>query len=281
MGKFIFRVCVYLVVSVFIIGGLARGVFAGIIMEQVGYENGSSQKNKETIYISKNKVKSVSEGGHEMTIFDLNTGEMTLTNNEKKTYVVAKPEELFRSAQDAMAKAKAQMEEEMSKLPPEQRAKIEEMMKSHGINHPGASKPEDLTLKATGTTESIAGYSSRKFEVYKNGKLDREIWTSKDVIPNSELDPKKMADYMKEMQQMSAKFNPGKEGAVSDLSEQTKVYNQIYETGFPMRSVDHFSDSGAYIEEVVSVTKTDIPDKEFQPPAGFKRITLQEMMSSE
>jgi len=46
MSKFIPRVCVYLVVSVFIAGGLARGTFAGIIMEQVKYENGSSQKNK-------------------------------------------------------------------------------------------------------------------------------------------------------------------------------------------------------------------------------------------
>jgi hypothetical protein len=62
MSKFILRVCVYLVVSVFIAGGLARGTFAGIIMEQVKYENGSSHKNKETIYISKNKVKSISEG---------------------------------------------------------------------------------------------------------------------------------------------------------------------------------------------------------------------------
>jgi hypothetical protein len=274
-------VCVYLVVSVFIAGGLARGAFAGIIMEQVTYEKGSSEKNKQTIYISRNKVKSVSEGGHEVTIFDLNTGEMTLTNDEKKTYVVAKPEELFQSAQDAMAKMRAQMEEQMSKLPPEQRAKMEEMMKSHGINQPGASKPENLTLKATGTTESIAGYKSQKFEVYENGKLDREIWTSKDVIPDNELDPKKMADYLKEMQRMAAKFNPGKEGAGPALNEETKVFTQIYETGFPMRSVDHWSNNSAYVEEIVNVTKADISDKEFQPPVGFKKVTLQQMMSSE
>ncbi|MER3445323.1 MAG: hypothetical protein C4291_00140 [Candidatus Dadabacteria bacterium] len=281
MGNSIIRVCFYLVVSVFVAGGLAIGAFGGIIIEQVGYEKGSSQKNKETLYVSKNKVKSFSEDRHEMTIFDLNTGEMILTNNEKKTYVIAKPEELFQSAQDAMAKAKAQMEEQMSKLPPEQRAKIEEMMKSHGMKQSGGSKPENLTLKATGTTEDIAGYKSQKFEIYKNGKLDREIWTSKDVISSSELDPKKMADYMKEMQQMAAKLNPGKENTNPDLSEETRVFNQIFETGFPMKSVDHFSDSNAYIEEVVSVTKADISDKEFQPPAGFKKVMLQQMMSGE
>lgn len=281
MAKFIIRVCVYLVVSVFVAGGLAKGVFAGLIIEQVSYEKGSSQKEKETLYVSKNRVKSVREGGHEVTIFDLNTGEMILTNNEKKTYVIAKPEELFQSAQDAMAKARAQMEEQMSKLPPEQRAKIEEMMKSHGMKQPGASKPENLTLKATGATEEIAGYKSQKFEIYKNGKLDREVWTSKDVIPSSELDPKRMADYMKEMQQMAAKFNRGKEDINSDLNEETRIFNQVFETGFPMRSVDHSSDNSAYIEEVVSVTKNDIPDREFQPPTGFKKVTLQQMMSGE
>lgn len=280
MGKFILRVSVYLVVSVFIVGGLARGVFAGIIIEQVRYEKGGSDKGKETIYISKNKFKVVGDGGKELIVFDLNTNEMTQIDNEKKRYFVAKPEEIFKTTQDAMAKMRAQMEEQMSKLPPEQRAKMEEMMKSHGINQPGASKPENLVLKTTGITENIAGYKSQKFEVYRDGKLKHEIWTSKDVVPSDELDPKKMANYMKEMEQMASKAKESAGGSAA-IGEETKVYNQIFETGFPMRSVDHFAGSSGYTEEVVKVTQADIPDKEFQPPAGFKKVTLEQMMSLE
>jgi uncharacterized protein DUF4412 len=281
MSKFILRVCVYLFVSVFIVGGLARELFAGIIMEQVRYEKGSSQKDKGKIYISNNKVKFAQDGTDEVTILDLNTGEMTQIDTKTKRYFVAKPEEIFKTTQDAMAKAKAQMEEQLSKLPPEQRAKVEEMMKSHGISQPEASEAENLTLKATGTIEDIAGYNSRKFEVYKNGKLSEEIWTSKDVVPDNEFDSKKMANYMKEMEQMVSKANPAREGAGSGLDGHTKVYNQVYETGFPMRSVDYSSNGGASIEEVVSVTKADLPDNEFQPPVGFKKVTLQQMISSE
>jgi hypothetical protein len=281
MGKFILRVCVYLFLSAFTVGGLARELFAGIIMEQVRYEKGSSQKDKAKIYISNNKVKFVQDGTDEVTILDLNTGEMTQIDTKTKRYFVAKPEEISKTTQDAMAKAKAQMEEQLSKLPPEQRAKVEEMMKSHGISQPGALEADNLTLKATGTIEDIAGYKSRKFEVYRNGKLSEEIWTSKDVVPDNEFDSKKMANYMKEMEQMVSKANPAGEGAGSGLDRHTKVYNQVYETGFPMRSVDYSSNGGASIEEVVSVTRADVPDNEFQPPADFKKVTLQQMISSE
>lgn len=281
MGKLVMRVCVFLVVSSFITVGLAKRVFAGIIMEQIRYEKGSSEKDKGKIFISNNKVKFVQDGTDEVTILDLNTGEMTQIDTKNKRFFVAKPEEIFKTTQDAIAKAKAQMEEQLSKLPPEQRAKVEEMMKSHGIKQPGASEPENLTLKAIGASEDIAGYKSQKFEVYGNGKLKEEIWTSKDVVPGNEFDSKKMANYMKEMERMVSKANPAKEEANSDLDEQTKIYNQIYETGFPMRSVDYSSNGSASIEEVVSVTKADVPDKEFRPPAGFTKVTLQQMMSSE
>jgi uncharacterized protein DUF4412 len=281
MSKSIFKVCVSLIVMMFIVSGLARGALAGIVMEQVRYEKGSSEKDKGTIYISKNKVKFVQNGGEEVIIFDLNTSEMTQIDTQKKTYFVAKPEEIFKATQDVMAKAKAQMEEQLSKLPPEQRAKMEEMMKSHGMGKPGASKPEDITLKTPGTIENIAGYKSEKFEVYRNGKLSEEIWTSKDVVPGNEFDSKKMANYMKEMEQMASKANPYKESTGSGLDEGAKIYNQIYETGFPMRSVDYSSTGSASIEEIVSVAKADIADKEFQAPAGYKKVTLQQMMSSE
>ena len=279
MSKFIVRVCVSLIVMVFIVSGLARGVLAGIIMEQVRYEKGSSEKDKGTIYISKNRVKFVQDSGEDVIIFDLNTSEMTQIDNKKKMYFVAKPEEIFKATQDMMARAKAQMEEQLSKLPPEQRAKMEEMMKSQGMGKLGASKPEDITLKTPGTTENIAGYKSEKFEVYRNGKLSEEIWTSKDVVPGNEFDSKKMASYMNEMEQIGSRVS--KEGAGSGSNEHTRVYTQIYETGFPMRSVDYSSAGGASIEEIMSVTKADIPDKEFQAPADYKKVTLQQMMSSE
>ncbi len=275
MSKFIARVCVTLIAATFIVGCLVGKGFAGVIIEQVRYEKGSSEKNKETIYISKNKVKFVQEGRQGVTILDLNTSEMTQIDNENKTYFVAKPEDIRKTTQDAMAKAKAQMVEQLSKLPPEQRAKVEEMMKSHGMKQ---SATENWTLKTPGVTENIAGYKSQKFEIYRDSKIKEEIWTSKDVVPSSELDSKKMGNYAREMEQMVSEANLSKEGTSSSRDEKLKILSQVYETGFPMRSVD-YSVGKNYTEEVVKVTQADISDKEFQAPGDYKKVTLQEMMS--
>ncbi len=274
MSKFIVRACVTLIVATFIVGGLVAKGFAGVIIEQMRYEKGSSEKNKETIYISKNKVKFVQEGRQGATILDLNTSEMTQIDDENKRYFVAKPEDIRKTTQDAMAKTKAQMEEQLSKLPPEQRAKVEEMMKSHRMKDSGT---ENWTLKTPGVIDNIAGYKSQKFEIYGDGKIKEEIWTSKDVIPSSELDSKKMANYAKEMEQMVSETNQNKVGTGRD--EKLKILSQVYETGFPMRSVD-YSVGKNYTEEVVKVTQADVSDKEFQAPEDYKKVTLQEMMSA-
>ncbi|MFQ5788502.1 MAG: DUF4412 domain-containing protein, partial [Thermodesulfobacteriota bacterium] len=57
------------------------------------------------------------------------------------------------------------------------------------------------------------------------------------------------------------------------------VYKEVFESGFPMKKIDRDSDGTIYIEEVTKVSKYKIPDSEFQPPADYKKITMQEMMS--
>jgi hypothetical protein len=263
MNKFIVKIYAALIMVMLIVSGLMGMAFAGVIMEHVTDVNGNPHKG--TIYISKNKVKILSDKGQGVAIFDLNTNEMIQIDNKNKRYVVSKPEDL----QAAAAKMRAKIEAQLSKLPPEQRAKIEEMRKSQEI--------KKLTFKATGTTETISGYKCQKFEVYRDGKLSEEIWTSKDVIPNKELDSEKMARYMKEMRETS-KAAFGKESIGSNLDEEANIYNQIYKTGVPMKSVHHSVYGKDYTDEIVKVTQTDIPDKEFQAPAGYKKVTFEEMM---
>src|ERR1700741_3285584 len=185
MNRFIVRTCTALIVVMLIVSGLAGMAFAGVILEHVTDINGNPHKR--TTYISNNKVKVVDDKGQGVVIFDLNTNEMIQIDNKNKRYIVSKPEDL----QDAAAKMRARIEAQLSKLPPEQRAKIEEMKKSQGV--------KKVTFKATGTTETIAGYKSQKFEIYRDGKLSEEIWTSKDVVSNKDLDSEKMASYMKAM----------------------------------------------------------------------------------
>lgn len=267
--------CVFL----FVITSLAFSLemaFAGFIMEQVSYKKGEAEKRKGRIFISKNRIKFVEEqNGQAVAIFDLNTGEMVQIDNEGKRYIITTPEEYFKFIQDMTDRMKADLEKQLSKLPPDQRAKAEEMMKAQGMRLPGGGTlPKRVSLKKTDESRDIAGYRSNKYEIYEDGKLSEEIWISKGIGLDGELDMKKMASYMSEIKKISEKAGFG----YSSLDEQGRILKEIYETGFPMRSVDYLSDGSAYIEEIVRVNKADLSDGEFQPPVGYKRITLQEMI---
>lgn len=275
MYRFLARGFTFLFIMMLVMGSIAQSALAGLIMEQVRYQKGSSEKSKGKIYISNNRIKVAGEGEQMVAVFDLNSGDMIQIDNQGKRYVVAKPEEYFKAIQDITVKMKAEIQKQLSQLPPEQRAKVEEMMKAQGLTPPGENPdPKKLTLKETNKTEAIAGYKSQKFEVYENGELGEEIWVSNDAAFRKEFDLQKMANYIRELREISE--NAG--GNNASWSENEKVFKQIYESGFPMRSIDYSVSNAAYIEEIVNVTKANIPDKEFQPPNDYKKVTLQEMM---
>jgi hypothetical protein len=175
------------------------------------------------------------------------------------------------------AKMKGELEKQLSQLPPEDRARAEEMMKAQGMTLPGdTTAPKKITLKKTDATETIAGYKSKKYEIYEDGKISEEIWISNEIKFEDELDMKKMASYMSEIKKISERAGL----QYSGLDEQERIFKEIYESGFPTRSVDYSSDNTVYIEEIVKVNEAELSDSEFQPPAGYKKITLQEMIQT-
>ncbi|MGH7793204.1 MAG: DUF4412 domain-containing protein [Thermodesulfobacteriota bacterium] len=276
MSKLVKFAFVFLLTITSAAGGLAEKAFGGFIIEQVSYQKGDSTKKKGKIFIKNNRIKFVEEqNGQGVAIFDLNTGEMIQIDNTGKRYVVASPEDYFKFIQDVTNKMKTELENQLSQLPPEQRAQAEEMMKSQGITVPGQEKkPRNVTLKKTGMTDTIGGYKSSKYEIYEDGKLSEEIWISDDMGFGSELDIKKMANYMSEIKKISEKAGAGQ----PNWDEEEKIFKEIYESGFPTRSVDYSSRGAVFIEEIIKVNKAEISDMEFQPPVGYKKVTLQEIM---
>ncbi|MGQ0794218.1 MAG: DUF4412 domain-containing protein [Deltaproteobacteria bacterium] len=253
---------------------LTEGAFAGLIVDQVRYQAGSDAKTKGKILISNNKIKFVEENGNTLAILNLNTGEMIQVDNRGRRYVVAKPEDYVKFFGEATARMKTELEKQLAQLPPDQRAKIQQNMKAQGISFPGEDKPVKLDLKKTGAVESIAGFKSNKYEVYEDGKLSEEVWVSAELGLDKELDMKKMADYMTEIKKATKQS--------SGLDEQEKVFKTLYDSGFPTKTVSHaIGGQGSYIEEITKVSPGDVADGEFQAPAGYKKVTLTEMLSAD
>lgn len=253
----------------------ASQVIAGFVLEQERYEKGTSKKLKGTIYIQENKVKFFDEEGQFSAIFNLETGEMMQIDNMSRTYTSAKAKDYFKFFKEYALKMKTAMQQQLAELPPDQRAQAEEMMKRQGIELPGSnSVPVKIELKKTGDISKIAGYESVKYEIYRNGKLDEEIWTSKEVGLENEIDMNKMTEYMSELRKIEESLG----GASSVSKEAEQVYIEVFGSGFPMKTTDYPVSGTSIVEEIVKVSRKQIESSEFRAPAGYRKVPLEQML---
>ncbi|MCZ6469121.1 MAG: DUF4412 domain-containing protein [Candidatus Dadabacteria bacterium] len=253
----------------------ASQVIAGFVLEQERYEKGTSKKLKGTIYMQENKVKFFDEEGQFSAIFNLETGEMMQIDNMSRTYTSAKAKDYFKFFKEYALKMKTAMQQQLAELTPDQRAQAEEMMKRQGIELPGSnSVPVKIELKKTGDISKIAGYESVKYEIYRNGKLDEEIWTSKEVGLENEIDMNKMTEYMSELRKIEESLG----GASSVSKEAEQVYIEVFGSGFPMKTTDYPVSGTSIVEEIVKVSRKQIESSEFRAPAGYRKVPLEQML---
>lgn len=249
--------------------------YAGLVLERERYEEGSSQKMKGTIYMQDNKIKSFDEEGQFSAIFDLDTGEMIQVDNLSKRYSSTQAVDYFAYYKQYALKMKAAMVQQLSELPPNQRAQAEGMMKRQGIELPGNSaRAVRITLKNTGDKKKIAGYESAKYEIYRDGKLDEEIWTSNDIRFQEEIDMNKMVDYLRELR----KIEDGMRGSSSLSQEAEQVYTEVFSSGFPMKTIDYPLSGNSIVEQTIKVSNRKIDSSEFQAPKGYTKVPLEQML---
>ena len=175
-----------------------------------------------------------------------------------------------------MAEAMKQMLEQMKDMPEEQRKMVEQMMRSR-MPKTGPA-PQDcvepkVELKKTGQQATIAGYPAVRYDVLADGKPESELWLASGIAAWREMDPQKLQRFASEMAKLAPRCGSvkGQHGFRRD-DPAWKLASE----GYPVRTV-HRSDGGVTME-VVKAESRSIPAAEFQPPAGFVRKTLLEMM---
>jgi hypothetical protein len=170
-----------------------------------------------------------------------------------------------------------EMEEQLKQLPPEQRRQIEALMKSaqQGAQKPAPKlRPEDcvsdkVEIKRTGTSVTVAGYDATGYQIFSNGKLDSEVWIAPAITAVREIDPAKLERMVSEMVKALPQCPPRGQMFGAD-----PVW-KLMKDGYPVRSVE--KDRGTVVE-VVKAESRSLGAGEFQPPAGFARKSLKEMM---
>jgi len=207
-----------------IVLALAAQLHAGWVIEQNTTLPDGKQTNQ-ALYIQSNKMAMTGEG---QVIFNLETQEMTMIMPEQKMYMKWTPD----------------MMESMGKMAPEWHGTVE--------------------VKKTEDKESIAGYEATKYQVLVDGKMEQEIWMSKDLDVTSDLNLEKY-NHMSSMRMPKVTFQSSPE------------YQDLMKMGYPLKEVQ-FQADGKVITQVTKIEKKTIPDSQFEVPAGFQEMDMQQMM---
>jgi hypothetical protein len=195
--------------------------------------------------------------------------EIIMINHDDKSYLV-----LDQATMNALAKqfeqAMSQMEEAMKNMPPDQRAKMEEMMKQKMPGAYGGGTYVAPVLKKTGTG-SVNGISCTKYDVFKGDVKVRQHcvanWNSIQGGEEMMTVMLQMADFM---DQMAKSFSKAGNFVGDQVQFERSVFNQLRQlNGFPVQTIEY--DDGKVEAESTfkSSEKGNIDAADLEPPAGY------------
>jgi hypothetical protein len=171
----------------------ACSAFAGTTMESVDHRLNESRADAiTTVSAQDGNLRVDSPENNGATIFKDDT--LYVLNTKEKTYTALDRASLQRMAEQ-ISPALKQMQEQLAKMPPEQRAQVEKMM---GQSVPGMGKQKSQEFRKTSRTDKVAGYSCSYVEMLEDGVLQNEFC----VVPSASL--KGSADLMAAAQKMQA-----------------------------------------------------------------------------
>jgi hypothetical protein len=245
----------------------------------VVYQRGSA--SEATIYADGDRARIENpEREAQMTsvIIDATGKKMTLIDDRAKTYVEVTEEDLKR-IRGQMAGMRAQLQERMKTMPPEQRKKMEEAMSQMGAGGGAGAggepaKPPTHTWKfeALGQKKTVNGIACQMYKVIRDGKPHEE-----DCISPWSAGLVKKSDF-----EGLRKF--GEEMASGMGVSGAKHSNQIFEgidryPGVPITRVTLNDDGSRGEEEQIKSIKRDaIPASRFATPAGYTKKDFASML---
>jgi hypothetical protein len=152
-------------------------------------------------------------------------------------------------------------------------------MPSANVSSPSqpVAKRAAVTIEPTAEMATIAGQKATKIMVYADGKPYQEVWLAHGLTMKADVDLKRLRDLQAQLAQaIMANIHS------SQSVEEDPAYTQLLEQGYPIKIVE-LGEGGApeSVTEVVRIDKSDIAEREFQAPEGYRRIDLREFFREE
>jgi hypothetical protein len=215
-----------------------------------------------TLYVDGDKMRMENPSGRERTVIIDATGKrMLMVNDEAKTYMEFTEADMKRFGA-MMTARRAQMQEQMKNMPPEQRKKFESMM--GGAGDAKAQKPKELKFDKMGQKKTVNGFSCDMYRIVEEGTPKEEDclapWSAGLLQRTDFAGLRKFAE---DMAKESGAMAPG---GRNQMFEQFDKY-----PGFPVAR--HPLDGGQD-EQLKSLKRGSIAADKFAVPAGYKKTEM-------
>jgi hypothetical protein len=254
--------------SVALIGavGLLTGTLYaadGILIVEKTTSGGTSHTSQVQIEPTRMRAESTSAtGARQAIVFDGTKQVLDIIDLDKQTYTEMTKADVDRLA-GQMSGAMAQMQATLANLPPDQRAKVEAMMKGRGMPGP-VDATDKVTYRQTGT-DTVGKWTCTKYEGYRGETKIAELCT---------VDPKalgfSMADFdvARQLADFFRRLAP--QGASSTQFFSIGSLEQQGYSGVPVRRI---STTGGHdtVIELTDVKRQSLPADAFAVPAGFEK----------
>lgn len=208
---------------------------AGMVVEQVMKDKDGSP-SKAVLYFSGYQFRTDHAEGGLSTIMDFKGDRLVMIDHRSKNYVEVKL---------------SQWEKEVAK----QLKKEFPAMKK--------SKERKISVRRTGRTAVINGFSTEQVEILADNERIEENWMTRDV-------------EMKEIERVMDRVAQGfSKDFRHEMKEGREIYEKLKPYGFPILIRDYATSYGlAAIDrvEVKKVEKRELKDDVFLPPAGYQKV---------
>jgi len=215
------------------------------------------------VQIDQNRVRAETEGrggGTQSVIFDGAKQTLWIINDARKTYTELTKADVDRIGAQ-MSGMMAQMQEQMKNMPPEQRERMEAMMRGRGAA-PAAAAAAKPTYKKVGTA-TVGKWTCDQYEGYEGDKKTSEVCT---------VDPKALGFTAADFQvtrQLADFFGALMPQNMTRMFAIGSAEQQGF-SGVPVRQVTITGDQRV-TSELVDAKRTSFPPSTFDVPAGYTK----------
>jgi len=239
---------------------------AGWVISEVSEDN-YGNKSYQTTFIQNNIVRFETQSS--IAIINLKTSIITIIFSNHKLYWEGSIADFKKSTMEVFEQ---KLQNIVATAPPEQKEIAKELIQQikddNNANKDSLQLKAKINIKYSGIQENIAGFNSKKYEIYSADSLVEYIWVTDSLKPYKDIDLESMISFTNQL----------KPSNVNATVEGTDQYLNLIKNGLAVKSSRKLGRYEQLTTTVTSVLQTDINIDFFAPPPTYRKAKLIEIM---